>query len=137
MLFRSFEYKGQAQTKVGRTGPNKGETFFTTELVREKVEKHRGADKYGVVVVQASVETPGMPPILAQLVNGGKIAESGFSSVAESALWGLLGIADTLADLVTGWYQMLVKPAGRGFSLVTYHEKSDGPLLLGKVKTKR
>lgn len=119
-----FEYAGQQQMKLTKTGPNKGEAVFTVDLVREKVNKHKGTDKIGTVVMKASVETTGMPPILSQLVNAGKVAGSG-DSIVESALWGLLGIVDTLADIVMGWYQSLVKPEGFGYLHVTYHVPSE------------
>lgn len=119
-----FEYAGQQQMKLTRTGPNKGEAVFTVDMVREKVNKHKGKDKIGTVVMKASVETTGMPPILSQLVNAGKIAGSG-DSIVESALWGLLGIVDTLADIVMGWYQSLVQPEGFGYLHVTYHVPSE------------
>ncbi|MHA6482897.1 hypothetical protein ACX1C1_13450 [Paenibacillus sp. strain BS8-2] len=127
-----FELDGQQQMKVKRTGPTSGEAVFTTNVVREEERGHQGPELEGFVVIRASADTAGMPPILAQLVNGGKIAKDGFKGVAESALWGLLGIVDTLADVVTGWYQSIVKPESYGNALVTYHE-DEFPLLLGSA----
>jgi len=119
-----FELLGQQQMKLTRTGPNQGEAVFTVDLVREKVNKHRGEEKIRTVVVKASAETAGMPPILSQLVNAGKIGTDA-DSIVKSGLWGLLGIVDTLADIVMGWYQSLVKPEGVGYLHVIYHVPSE------------
>ncbi|WP_133257512.1 hypothetical protein [Paenibacillus montanisoli] len=112
----NFDYKGQLQMKLQRVDKIKGQAKLVVDVTDEKVKKHEGKEKIATVTARAVVETSA-PPELALLLGG----VSQGADEADSGVFELLSMTDTLIDLAAGWFQELVEPEAFGYTHVTYH----------------
>src|SRR5690606_25154360 len=95
-----------------------GEAKLVTDITKEKTNQHDGYDHYGYVVVRALVETskpPGIGTALSSGKTGAGAAESGFG------LTDLLGLTDTLLDVLAGVFQEIVEQEAYEYTRVAYH----------------
>lgn len=116
-----FDFKGQFQMKLKRLNKTSGEAKLVTDITKEKPAKHEGFEHYGYVVTRALVETS-KPPGLGTLLGGGKAGADAADS--DSGGFDLLGLSDTLLDVLAGWFQEVVEPEAYGYARVYFHTKT-------------
>lgn len=96
--------KGVRQaTKMKRVSDSSAQAKFVVDILGESA--HTGRTRTAWVTVRAEVDAAGMPG-LGTLVSAGK---------------GILGLADSLADIASGWIMVMFKPKAEAAVLVEYH----------------
>lgn len=96
--------KGVRQaTKMKRVSDSSAQAKFVVDILSESA--HTGRTRTAWVTVRAEVDAAGMPG-LGTLINAGK---------------GILGLADSLADIASGWIMVMFKPKAEATVLVEYH----------------
>ena len=96
--------KGVRQaTKMKRVSDSSAESRFVVDILGES--GHSGRLRTAWVTVRAEVDAAGMPG-LSTLIGAGK---------------GLLGLADSLAEIASGWIMVAFKPKAEAAVLVEYH----------------
>jgi hypothetical protein len=115
-----FAYAGQLQMQVKRTGASKGESRLIVDVGYEDTKNHKGIETTVPVTTRAILEMNAPPSVLTSL-NAGK---QGFEA-AKSGAFELLGLTDSLMDMLAGWAQEVSDPVSYYAIPVTYHEPKD------------
>lgn len=114
-----FEFRGQLQKPIKRTGPTQGESTFIADLNTENVKDHQGEEVSGKIAARASLETD-TPPLIGPYLSAGKFAAEGKTD--DFGFFDILGLADAILDVAAGWFQQIVDPEIYHYTAVTYHK---------------